>query len=210
MMLLLLLHLIFIRTSHNLLQSIRENHEEKYLKSYFQCDHFLHKTYTFCTYINVNLPKARNIADWILKKNACPYFIATKFLYNPKYAVYAVSQVNFVFVEDIYSIEKVITKTQLYAFWKTEAETHFIICSSVESLTIMPEILDKIWKKNMLNFVVVLVSQKLEVFGYNPFLTTSVLNYTNSNDLFPDKTRNLYGYQLKVIFFYFNVSTDFL
>ncbi|RZC39564.1 hypothetical protein BDFB_011123, partial [Asbolus verrucosus] len=153
-------------------------------------------------YINSDLHFTRDISSWFINYNKCPSIVATKFFDIPEYVS---TQGNFIFLEAATTIGETIEEIQKYPFWKSRNENHFIICTPVVGTEFLPNFLNYLWRNNILNFVVVFVYKQLEVFSYNPFNNNEIINLTNrayhSDTLFPDKLKNLNGYELKVSIF---------
>lgn len=59
-----------------------------------------------------------------------------------------------------------------------------------------------IWKARIINFVIVFYEYNLNMLSYNPF-SKEVMNFSDLNtcNIFPDKTKNLHTYELKVSIF---------
>lgn len=59
-----------------------------------------------------------------------------------------------------------------------------------------------VWKAKIFNFIVIFYEDKLKIVTYNPF-TKEIINFSsfNSCNMYPDKIKNLYQYELKVSMF---------
>jgi hypothetical protein len=156
------------------------------------------KNYTSCSYINVNSPESRDISGWFIRENLCPSVVAGDFFnasgYLPK------AEAAFIFVETYARIGEIIRNMQNYSFWSGRAQNHFVICKPMNDTNFLRDVLENIWKHNILNFVVIFVQNTLQVFSYDPF-TKEMINVTSTPHHFPDKLKNLNGYQLRVSFF---------
>lgn len=153
----------------------------------------LFENYTSCSYINVN-----TISDDFIKRNFCPSTIIAK-SFNPSYQM-PKSQATFIFIEEFKEVEIILQQIQNYTIWSARGETHFVFCKQINSLNFLPNLFSTIWTNHILNFVVVFVQKKLEVFTYNPF-KNEIVNLTVTPGYFPDKIKNLYGYKLRISFF---------
>jgi hypothetical protein len=156
------------------------------------------ENYTSCSYINVNSPESRDISGWFIRENVCPSVVAGDFFnasgYLPK------AEAAFIFVETYARIGEIIRKMQNYSFWSGRAQNHFVICKPMKDTNFLRDVLENIWKHNILNFVVIFVQNTLQVFSYDPF-KKEMINMTSTPHHFPDKLKNLNGYQLRVSFF---------
>jgi hypothetical protein len=156
------------------------------------------ENYTSCSYINVNSPESRDISGWFIRENLCPSVVAGDFFnasgYLPK------AEAAFIFVETYARIGEIIRKMQNYSFWSGRAQNHFVICKPMNDTNFLRDVLENIWKHNILNFVVIFVQNTLQVFSYDPF-KKKMINVTSTPHHFPDKLKNLNGYQLRVSFF---------
>jgi hypothetical protein len=198
----------FFLTLYKLAQSRLKEPRETFLEAnlhqyFFNYKHFVLTEYTSCSYINVNSLSNRDISDWSIKNNQCPSVVAARFFnasgYIPK------TTGNFIFLESVGDeVKDVVDQVRNYSFWSSRMENHFIICGQVDDKKFLPNLLRVIWERSILNFVVVFVFDRLEVFSYNPFLQDGVTNLSfpgSTRTLFPDKLRNLHGYQLRVSLF---------
>ncbi|KAJ3663165.1 hypothetical protein Zmor_007471 [Zophobas morio] len=83
--------------------------------------------------------------------------------------------------------------------WSPNSNIFFIIPNLVNNKLVIEEILEIIWLKKILNFVVVYVDTEINVFTYNGFKEEKVIRYRNfSEDLFPNKLLDINGHVLKV------------
>jgi hypothetical protein len=104
---------------------------------------------------------------------------------------------TYIFMEKADDAGDVIAQLQTYQFWSARNQNYFIICTRVKNTKFLTHLLELIWTRQILNFVVVFVFTSVEIFSYNPF-TREVMNLTMSGNLFPDKLRNLNGFRLRV------------
>jgi hypothetical protein len=196
----------FFLTLHKLGQSRlkvpQETFIDEQLHQYFiNYKYFFLREYTSCSYINVNSLSNRDISDWSIKHNQCPSVVAAPFFnasgYIPK------TTGNFIFLESAGDeVKDVVDQVRNYSFWSSRMQNHFIICDQVKDTKFLLNLLRVIWERSILNFVVVFVFKRLEVFSYNPFLQDGVTNLSfPGSTLFSDKLRNLHGYQLRVSLF---------
>jgi hypothetical protein len=156
------------------------------------------ENYTSCSYINVNSPESRDISGWFIRENVCPSVVVGDFFNSSGYLPKAESV--FIFVETYARIGKIIRKMQNYSFWSGRAQNHFVICKPMNDTNFLRDVLENIWKHTILNFVVIFVQNTLQVFSYDPF-KKEMINMTSTPHHFPDKLKNLNGYQLRVSFF---------
>ncbi|KAJ3663163.1 hypothetical protein Zmor_007469 [Zophobas morio] len=155
-----------------------------------------------CSYINVNSEDTKDVSNVFIKHNQCPSVVVgdnfTASGYIPKL------QATFIFLKTIQDIVTQIGKLRKYRLWNSRKENHFVICRRVNDIKFLSGLMQTIWKQRILNFVVVFVWKRLEIFSYNPF-KEEVINVTSYKlwhlHLFPDKLSNLYGYQLRVSLF---------
>jgi hypothetical protein len=166
----------------------------KQLGKYF-AKHQQHAEHISCSYINVCQQLTRDVAKWFIQKNRCPSVIAEGY-FNTTEDI-SKSAETYIFMEKADDAGDVIAQLQTYQFWSARNQNYFIICTRVENTKFLPHLLELIWTRQILNFVVVFVFTSVEIFSYNPF-TREVMNLTMSGNLFPDKLRNLNGFRLKV------------
>ena len=201
-------HLVVIITlvpclNHCLLQFSVNDTVAKELQKYFVTyKQHISKNYSSCSYINVHLPLTRDISNLLIQENDCPSITVTTSVNYPQYVF---TEGNFIFLETASDIGKTVMQLQGYSFWNSRFENHFIICQAVPSDHFLEDLLDYIWNKNVLNFVLVFVEKHFEVFSYKPFTQENVMNFFNylqsDGNLFPDKLMNLNGYNLRVLMF---------
>ncbi|KAJ3663162.1 hypothetical protein Zmor_007468 [Zophobas morio] len=181
-----------------------EDQFKKYIVNYQRF-----KNDSSCSYTNVNSEDTQDVSNLFIKHNQCASVVVgdnfTASGYIPKL------QATFIFLKTVQEIVTQIGKLRKHKFWNSRKENHFVICRRVNDIKFLPGLMQTIWKQHILNFVVVLVWKRLEIFSYNPF-KEEVINVTSHKfwhlHLFPDKLSNLYGYQLRVsLFSYFPLIT---
>jgi hypothetical protein len=164
------------------------------LEKYF-ANHQHHVEHISCSYINVCQQLTRDVAKWFIQTNRCPSVIAEGY-FNTTEDI-SKSAETYIFMEKADDAGDVIAQLQTYQFWSARNQNYFIICSRVKNTKFLTHLLELIWTRQILNFVVVFVVTSVEIFSYNPF-TREVMNLTMSGNLFPDKLRNLNGFRLTV------------
>jgi hypothetical protein len=168
-----------------------ENFLVEQLEKYFANHHLEHIS---CSYINVCQQLTRDVAKWFIQTNRCPSVIAEG-NFNTTEDI-SKSAETYIFMEKADDAGDVIAQLQTYQFWSARNQNYFIICTRVENTKFLPQLLELIWTRQILNFVVVFVFTSVEIFSYNPF-TRKVMNLSMSGNLFPDKLRNLNGFRLR-------------
>jgi hypothetical protein len=158
-------------------------------------NHQHHVKHMSCSYINVCQQLTRDVAKWFIQTNPCPSVIAEGY-FNTTEDI-SKSAETYIFMEKADDAGDVIAQLQTYQFWSARNQNYFIICTRVKNTKFLTHLLELIWTRQILNFVVVFVFTSVEIFSYNPF-TREVMNLTMSGNLFPDKLRNLNGFRLKV------------
>lgn len=148
-------------------------------------------------------PYTQDIASWFLIENAgCPTIIINKD-YKSTYSLYTPKvKTVFCFIDTVDDVEDFLKHNMYHDFWHNLGYFQFIIGKPVDDYEWVLPTLKIIWKSYILNFVVAFsFGGKMEVISYNPFNET-MLNFTgftlDENVLFKDKTKNFYGYTLKV------------
>jgi hypothetical protein len=164
------------------------------LEKYF-ANHQHHVEHMSCSYINVCQQLTRDVAKWFIQKNRGPSVIAEGY-FNTTEDI-SKSAETYIFMEKADDAGDVIAQLQTYQFWSARNQNYFIICTRVKNTKFLTHLLELIWTRQILNFVVVFVFTSVEIFSYNPF-TREVMNLTMSGNLFPDKLRNLNEFRLRV------------
>lgn len=191
-------YLTILKFSQSLLNIPTESFLNPYFKEYIQ-KYQSAKNLSFCSYVNVK--NTRDVSDFFIRHNACPAVTAGKFFNASGYV--AKMHATFIFIDDFNKINETIDWMHNFSFWNPRRENHFIIAERLRNLDFLHEFMSIIWKRHIVNFVVVLVFHKLEIFSYNGFKNDQIINMTESVSLFQDKLSNLYGYTLRISFFEF-------
>ncbi|KAJ3663153.1 hypothetical protein Zmor_007460 [Zophobas morio] len=190
-----------VQTHHAIIPA--DNFVTEQLKKYFihyYRNYSAKNEYHLCNYVNVKYSCARDISDWTIKSNECPSIIPEKVDYLSK-RLHQPSA-HFLFMCSINELNSTIEILKNYTFWNSKAEHHFVICEVITDLQFLDNFLKYIWKKRILNFVVVFIFNKLEIISLNPFKANQIMNITrHPEQLFLNKLLNMHGYQLNVSLF---------
>lgn len=112
----------------------------------------------------------------------------------------------YVFLDDLESIGKVLSEMDFYYIFDVNGNYYFFVCVQLDDDKWIYEVSELIWRHSIMNFVLIYNTTAINVVGYNPFNKT-ILNFTNylphyaDCTLFPNKLRNMYGYEIQVTLF---------
>lgn len=105
----------------------------------------------------------------------------------------------FMFVD---TVEEIVE--QLEHSWNVRAYFHFVILRSVEDHLWLKSTVDKIWRNNILHFLIIYNHHNnLKMISYNPFFD-EIINLTkseNKHKIYENKLRDMNGYPLHIGFF---------
>lgn len=175
-------------------ESSLEPHFKEYIKKYQSG-----KNISFCGYVNVNMNNTKDVSNIFIRSNVCPGVVAGKFFNASGYV--ARMHATFIFIDDFKKINETIKQLRNIPFWDPRKENHFIISQRLTNLDFLWDFMRTVWKRHIVNFVVVLVFKQLQIFSYNGFKKDEVVNLTKQQNLFQDKLSNLYDFQLRVSLF---------
>ncbi|KAG5896427.1 hypothetical protein JTB14_022506 [Gonioctena quinquepunctata] len=103
----------------------------------------------------------------------------------------------FVFVPSIQVLINDADKLSSNSLWEVTTKTYFVITSEISDIETLIPVLLEIWSKKIINFVVVVVSTKYQVYTYNAYKQKSHIRIPKSNKFcenhFPDKLKDLQG-----------------
>lgn len=194
---LLLNKINIVMTSQNKLKAFKESLVESELRKFFieylksenlELEIAVIRT---CSHYN-----ALDVIDWYLKSAQFEYFISNNCTksstLNPQFSTNI-----FVFLE-VEEIVEFLNQMDNCYLWSSRSNIFFIINNLVKNVNIIEDATKTIWSKNILNFVLVFVDRKVNIFSYNGF-SNKILNFTKSTtDLFPNKLLDINGYTIKV------------
>ncbi|XP_057661213.1 uncharacterized protein LOC130896866 [Diorhabda carinulata] len=144
----------------------------------------------------------RPVISWYISQHKCailPYIDNINIYEKFKIQRVIIFVANY---PQIYDESVKIAESVLY---KVDMEISFVICERVINKKFLNRLLPHIWSKHISKFIVVFVHNKLQVYTYNPFKDNSIVRIKHFGErcqkLFEDKTKNMYGYPIRVLFF---------
>lgn len=165
-------------------------------------DSFLHlrtiskDNYNTTGYVNSIASKCLFITEPLIKlKMGFPIIIAN----NPQAFRKSSLRIKkiYVFVDDISNLNNTLSDISMQKVFQIYGNYYFVICEKVKSESWLHEASELVWKYSIINFVWIYYTNKVQLVAYNPFNRT-LLNFTETDETFPDKYVNMYGYELDV------------
>lgn len=118
----------------------------------------------------------------------------------------------FVFIKTFHAIFTSLANLPDHPFWFNRAFVQFIVCEPFENWYFSNLMLEAIWREKIFNFVLIFFTDKLYVRSFNTFQPEKFLEFTNKtkNDknLFPNKLRNVHGFNFHVGILRQNANLD--
>lgn len=197
----------FFMESNNVLV---ENEFQNFVNEY-KVDQDVQNHYPFCGFVRmVQSMKTRDIMDIFLRQNICPLVTINskekrQSIYN---TTYSKTSGLFVFLDNYDQLTTTLDTLLKFRFWDNSLPTYFILAEKTNNTSFLNDTLNFIWSKNVLQFVIIFVYQKLEIFSYDPFKRSNndrIINFTMYDDyrthLFPNRVKNFYGAPFRILFF---------
>uniref|UniRef100_A0A6P7FPC2 Uncharacterized protein LOC114329805 n=1 Tax=Diabrotica virgifera virgifera TaxID=50390 RepID=A0A6P7FPC2_DIAVI len=156
-----------------------------------------------CRFSHRRPPNARRSTDWYISKNKCTLFQYRhmSITYHKKFRVKRI----FMLVSGVEEVYSKADKLALSPIYKPEIGIAFIICTQLNNTDFLDSLLSYIWSKNISRFIMVFVTNKLQVYTYNPFIPNTNVRITTfgkyCENLFEDKTKNLHGNPIRALLF---------
>lgn len=124
--------------------------------------------------------------------------------YHMKYDVNITFEENKIYTvisEKLFENEWFLHKLQTIYFWRQRDKVLILIRHEfkTEQLKRLKRLMFLCWKNKVLNIAFAFVGTSITTITFNPF--TGNISFSENNNIFPDKLRNLYGHKINVSMF---------
>lgn len=118
--------------------------------------------------------------------------------YNP-FITIEESKIYILFINNMVQFIGFLHEIKTIYFWRSRDRV-LVVVDGVKDLNLLQDIFEYCWATLILNIFFIFTLPDVSLWTYNPFYKNYSINL-DSNQIFPDKTTNLMGHQLRISFF---------